>query len=206
MYTLNKEVWDRLYDMGWYPFIGIGGDRLKGLISRITEGRPTERAEQELIECFDEKIILGYMGKFRKYAFLTAHFPFLETGINRYLEGDYMSSINNIWPRIEGIWRYAFAGGRGHVSQTILLDNMRDVVANQYISPSVYFPDRFRDYLLRYYFKSFDLSSGVLDVSRHSIGHGVADAATYNKKNALVGILIVDQLTYYLRLRHIATP
>jgi hypothetical protein len=206
IYALNKDVLDKLYDTGWFPFISLPVDMLEPLILRIAEGRSTARTESNLIEHYNTSELTKLTEKFRKQTFLEHHILVLEKGIENYLQGDYISSINNIWPRIEGILRFAYTGNKKRPYQDDLLENLRDLVANRSVSPSVFFPDRFRDYLLRYYFKNFDVPKGILDVSRHSIGHGVSDTTTYDRKRALLGILMIDQLTYYLRLRQTPPP
>jgi hypothetical protein len=140
------------------------------------------------------------MERFKKQSVLEPHIKFFVRGIEHYIAKDYISSISVVWSRIEGILRYAFSGPK-KPSQKSLTENIVDIVANQSILPEIFFPYRFRDYLLAYYFRDFDLAKQELQVSRHSVGHGVADPATYDQKRALIGILIVDQLVYYLQPR-----
>ena len=55
----------------------------------------------------------------------------------------------------------------------------------------------FRKYMEQAYFASFE--PGVTPVlSRNSVGHGVASAADFNEKGACLGLLILDQLFYFL--------
>ncbi len=201
IYSVPKDTWEKVYGLGWFPFISITGKLFEGLVSRVVENRPTEARQEKLIEYFNEEKILGLLKRFKKQDFLEPHIAFLECGIQRYLDGDYISSINNIWPRVEGILRYAFATGSGHAGLNTLLEKMEDVVANQSISPSIFFPQQFREFLLKYYFKKFDIAAGTLDISRHSIGHGVSGSHNYDRKHALIGILMIDQLVYYLQLK-----
>jgi hypothetical protein len=205
IHSFQKEVWENLYSCGWFPFLAIPVELLKVLMYRVSEGRALTAAEKAIFDYFDRSRILGLLEKFRKQSCLVPHFEFLEAGINRYIEGDYISCISTVWPRIEGILRYAFDASSGHTRQGVLVDRMKDVIANQHISPKVYFPERFRDYLLAFYFKDFDLPNGKVGLSRNSDAHGVSDPKTYHSKNALLGILMVDQLTYYLQLRKSST-
>lgn len=202
IHSIKKETWDKVSAEGWFPFVSLlGYEEFKGLVDRISEGKPLDKREEIIINLFSPEKLLAIQDEFRQSEVLKPHIPFLQTGIERYLVGDYISAISNIWPRIEGILIDAYTGGKKRLSQTILADNIKDVVANQSISPHVFFPERFREYLLSFYFRDFDLQAGQPGVSRHSIGHGVSSSETYTQKYALLGILIVDQLSYYLTIR-----
>ena len=63
---------------------------------------------------------------------------------------------------------------------------------------SLLLPQRFKDYLKDVYFANFDLTKENVPLSRHSVGHGVAKASDVNLKSAVLGILIVHQLFYFL--------
>ena len=56
----------------------------------------------------------------------------------------------------------------------------------------------FFKYLGDVVFKSFNLDTGEINVSRHSVSHGVAKAEDYNQMKALQGILVLDQMSFYL--------
>lgn len=199
LYSIKKEIWDEIYSLGWFPFISIIGGRFEKFVSGFTPKGFIKTFEDEIINYVNKDKLTELLEKWRKQNFLATHITVLEKGIERYFAKDYISSINNTWPRIEGILRYAYTKGNEKVGQSILLENMEDIVANKSISPSLFFPNEFRNYLLKFYFKDFSIKDEVLDVSRHSIGHGVSDVTKYDQKHALLGILIVDQLSYYLK-------
>ena len=56
----------------------------------------------------------------------------------------------------------------------------------------------FTNYLKNFLFKNFDLESGKIDLSRHSLAHGVAKEEDYTRVRALQMILILDQIYFYL--------
>ena len=60
-------------------------------------------------------------------------------------------------------------------------------------------PHRFDTYLREVYFANFDPSAQDIGVSRHAVGHGVASTSEFNRKSAVIGILIVHQLSYFLK-------
>ena len=47
-------------------------------------------------------------------------------------------------------------------------------------------------------FENFDLTTGNVDLSRHTLSHGYANANDFNKAKALQAILILDQIYFYL--------
>lgn len=67
-------------------------------------------------------------------------------------------------------------------------------------------PHRFQDYLRDVYFADFSpASNDEADVSRNSVAHGTASASKFNRKSAVIGILIAHQLFYFLENRTIGT-
>jgi len=63
---------------------------------------------------------------------------------------------------------------------------------------SLGFSDVFYRYLNEVVFRDFDLTTGQIDLSRHSALHGVADQTKYTKNKAIQAILILDQMYFYL--------
>ena len=59
-------------------------------------------------------------------------------------------------------------------------------------------PRKFSAYLRDVYFAGFNPGDQDIDVSRHSVAHGVASTSVFNRKSALVGILVAHQLFYCL--------
>ena len=44
----------------------------------------------------------------------------------------------------------------------------------------------------------FDIATGQVDLSRHSVSHGVADRTKYTRSKAIQAILILDQMYFYM--------
>ena len=57
----------------------------------------------------------------------------------------------------------------------------------------------FEEYLREVYFAGFDPDASHIEASRNSVGHGVANTSEFNLKNATISILIIHQLSYFLR-------
>ncbi len=63
--------------------------------------------------------------------------------------------------------------------------------------PSAFLPEAFREYLRVFLYAGFDLETGQVDFSRHSIAHGVTPAGQFDRVHAFQLLLIVDQLAFY---------
>lgn len=202
IYQYDQSTWDVLFKLGWFPFIsilGIGDQLLKHLLGRLKDKKSVELVENRLIALFDSDLLEQIMNRVKNNNKMMQHQTIINTGIERYIANDYISCINNIYPRIEGILRYIYFDlKKEKPNQRRIVDNIYDVITNDTLSPGVFFPEMFKKYLLEVYFKNFNLQTGDLEISRHSIGHGVSESNQYTKKNALLGILMIDQLAFYL--------
>ena len=58
-----------------------------------------------------------------------------------------------------------------------------------------------RELLDTFLFRGFDLEHGTVDLSRHSVAHGVAAADQYTRIRALQVILSLDQMHHYIMNR-----
>ena len=192
-----------LFDLGWFPFIGIVGEiqsRFNRLVMRLREGKSIELAEDDLISAFSDTALEAIKKRVGNNPYMNQHSSIIETGIGRYQHQDYISCISNIWPRIEGILQYSYRmKSKTRTKTEHLLTNMeKHMATNRTSYPSIFFPAYFRKYLKSFYFRNFNLSKEDLELSRHTVGHGVAKQEDFDRKRALIGLLIVDQLGHYL--------
>ena len=63
---------------------------------------------------------------------------------------------------------------------------------------SLLFPKTLLKYLNDVVYANFNLESGEVDLSRHSLSHGVAKPEDYTKYKALQVILLLDQIYFYI--------
>lgn len=68
-------------------------------------------------------------------------------------------------------------------------------------SGSLAFPDLFYQYLESFLFRGFDLKDSIVELSRHSVAHGVAAPNEYTRTRALQLILALDQIHHYIMSR-----
>jgi hypothetical protein len=202
IYSIDDKIWAKAFDYGWFPFISLLGDaepQLKYLLQRIVENKPINGAENDLVEFFTAARLKEILLRIQDNPDMNPHLQTIERSIERYLAQDYISATNNVWPRVEGVLRYIYKATNSNKPKIgELLTEVEDFVLNKTESPTIFLPEKFSTYLRVFFFEDFDLASGKLSISRHSISHGVADESVYDRKVALLGLLMIDQLSFYL--------
>jgi len=198
LFQLDNSVLEDMYERGWFPFVRILGNKFESLYNAFKNKFSLEPVEAAIITDFGEDKLQEMLSSWLTKNIFQDHRLLLERGIERYIAGDHVSAISNLYPRIEGILRYVYLGEVNQPKSNALVDNLWEKVSTKCLDTSLFLPDRFREYLKRFYFAYFDVKTGKLDISRHSIGHGVARQEAFNQVKALQGVLILDQLFYYL--------
>ena len=193
----DLEVIEKGYELGWFPFISIIGDRYENILNRLSENKDIEDTEKRIIDSVKENELDNMLKRWENSNLLNEHIEILEKGIERYKNDDFIASISCVWTRIEGVLR-SFYESEEYPTQQKLSENIEALIEN--IAPSTYLPSQFKDYLKSYYFNNFNVEKGELQLSRNSISHGVAQIKDFDKKRALTGLLIIDQLVYYHKL------
>jgi len=197
LYSVPSNAWPQIFATGWFPFVHLVGGPFEELLGFL-ERDIVPAWEEKILARFDAAALHGMSREWSTVESLKEHLPFLEAGIERYLADDYLSSISNIWPRIEGILRFVYSGPASRPGQARLLENS-ETLEKKVLLPHTFLPALFADYLLKFYYRDFTLvGQEGTDLTRHSLAHGVAAAKDYDRKKALVGMLIVHQLYYYL--------
>lgn len=197
VFRLTETDFKKLFDIGWFPFVGILGALFEGLSNTITDDVDPTKAIERVCDAFDGDALDEMLKRFERYAFLEEHIPFLETGIERLKAGDYLSSVHVVWPRIEGLMRKLLGYSNERPSQRKLAETIRDHVVTNKPFSQLYLPVRFCEYLLTAYFKDFVPTDAEVEISRHSLAHGTASNTDFSKQKALIGLLIVEQIAYY---------
>ena len=127
---------------------------------------------------------------------LKEHWTFIETGAERYLADDFISAIQVLYPRIEGIMRKLHLLRRP--SERTQQRTMVEALVADKSDYSLLLPHRFREYLLGFYFRAFDQATGDTPLSRHTVAHGASLPEDYDLVKASLGFMICDQMFYYL--------
>ena len=128
-----------------------------------------------------------------------SHLALIERAIMRYQEKDYISATAILYPRIEGIMRshHLESNTSRRATQQNLTASVIEASGRNTDDFSLLLPLRFRRYLEEVYFANFNPQEPAT-LSRNSVAHGVANPEDYSLKGATIGLLILDQMFYYL--------
>jgi hypothetical protein len=195
MYSITDARWGRLFEWGWFPFVGLKHADRKKLLSWASCDRDPKPVLEEISRNFATDLD-ARLESWKRYDLLNRQMDFLNAAKDRYKAGDPLSCISLLYPRIEGVMRLLFEeeNPRGNPTQGTIMSNL---VENQH-AHSVLLPNRFEEYLKKVYFRGFDVAAGEVPLSRHSHGHGVSAASDYDLVRAAVGFMVLDQLFHYL--------
>lgn len=199
-FSISDAEWDALFSKKWFPFVGLSNEKIGALISHIRSGWDLDENLDDIVS--ETKIRVPQMlESWHKHPSFKPHFKLLELAVERFQNDDPVSCTALLFPRIEGILRTHHS-----IFNTQLpprSEDMTDLAVATKIENDkcLLLPRRFDAYLRDVYFASFDPSSKNIEVSRHSIAHGVADPSKFDYKSALIGILTAHQLFYFLEKR-----
>ncbi|MYE05317.1 MAG: hypothetical protein F4Y00_10145 [Bacteroidetes bacterium SB0662_bin_6] len=194
---------ERLIDRGWFPFIQFSTDEFRQLRHGISEPSELNAVEAHIVQAFSaDRIDEISEGWWNNPAFRDKK-EIIAAGLNAYKEGSAEQAINcikNLVSEAEGIIRLHFhqnMGRRPTTRELMVYVSERGRKAFP-SSGSLAFPDLFFEYLENYLFRGFDLTAGSVEISRHSVAHGVAAPNHYTRTGALQVILALDQIHHYI--------
>lgn len=198
LFKINDADWRFMFADRWFPFVTLKVDTRQQLVERARARLPLDDllpaiAGEVKANCENLK------ARIKAHSVFSAHSSLLEHAVDKYAEGDYISSTAIIYPRIEGIMRSLHKLSGPAAKKVTQSDLAAAAVQSRNIDKSGFLllPERFRTYLDEVYFANFDPNSTAV-LSRNSVGHGVAEQADYDLKAATIGLLIIDQISYFL--------
>ena len=197
-FSISDSEWDRLLKAKWFLFIGLTDQTIKNLVSHAQAGwDPDEKLDDIVSEVKNRSTQM--LNSWREHPSLVEHIGILERAVEHFQNDDPMSCTGLLFPRIEGILRthHNRLGATNRPSSQNLSESAIAAAMNKEIC--LLLPHRFRIYLRDVYFANFDPSAQKIGVSRHSVAHGVASESEFNRKSAVISILIVHQLFYFLK-------
>lgn len=197
-FSISDAEWSTLFTKKWFPFVGLRNETIETLINHVRSDRNPDEMTNNIVSEINENV-QQMLDSWRTHSSLAQHLPILEHAIDRFQNDDHVSCTGLLFPRIEGILRthHSISGSEDHPSSNNLSKSA--LAAKMQNEDSLLLPHRFREYLDNVYFKHFDPDAPDIDVSRHSIAHGVASASNFNSKSAAISILIIHQLFYFLQ-------
>ena len=199
-----QENFDRLLDIGWFPFAQILGDEFESLKFGIDEPQDLKAIENRIAESFTKERIMSFTKYWWKNDIFREKKDLITAGISAYLSGEDDGAINcitNLTSQIEGIVRLDYHRKMGKAPTTDEWKEYLRVRASESFSDpwSLGFPGPFLGYIEKGFFKRFDIEKGDVKLSRHSVAHGVANRAGFTRVHALQLILTMDQIHYFLQ-------
>lgn len=198
-FKIPQNAWDVMFAQRWFPFIYLDDKVIKKMITHATQGWDLD----DLLPDIKENILkfLEEAKPFDKSSlYFGEHTSLIEHAIDRYKQGDYISCVSILYPRIEGVMRSFYKSG-GYVdkpSASALTKAVIEHNSSERIPQSLLLPEKFHNYLRDIYFSSFAPGS-MPNVGRHSVAHGEARADDFSLKSSSIAILVLYQLSLFLK-------
>lgn len=199
-FSISDSEWDSLFAAKWFPFVGLRNETINAMLNHVRSDWDPDEKLDDIISEIKERIP-QMLDSWRNHSSFFPHIEILERAVERFQHGDSISCTGLLFPRIEGILRTHHTSLGTQVSPSTSNLTKSAVAAKIQNERSLLLPHRFAKYLREVYFADFKPNAQNIDVSRHSVGHGVAVASKFNRKSAAIGILTVHQLSYFLENR-----
>lgn len=198
LFKIDDDDWQYMFASQWFPFITLTVKTRQQLVEQVKARLPLDDLLPTIageVKAHSENL----RTRIKSHSVFAPHSTLLEHALTKYMEGDYISSTAIIYPRIEGIMRslHRISGLQTRATQSALADVIVQARNNVDKSGFLLLPEKFRSYLEDVYFATFDPNAPAV-LSRNSVGHGVAEQMDYNQKAATIGLLIIDQISYFL--------
>ncbi len=197
-YHRFPELKLKIYETGWFPFNKIRGNRFNAISNEIQKDHSIVWLEKSIVDSFSNEEIRGMKDSWMNNRVFSSHKSLFDEGIEAYLAGKYICAIHILYPRIEGIMRFAYRGNKKFPNSDDILKELINRTKEKNVWLSFQFPDDFKDYIKFSYFKGFDIQENRLNLSRHSLGHGTTNEDEFTRIRAFQAILILDQISWYI--------
>jgi hypothetical protein len=197
-FRTSDNQWAELFRQHWFPFRFLPEKTLKAMLGHAENG-------WNIDELLDDSVLTAIEAAADPGAALLSGRPFLEHraliahAFERFRARDYKSAVAILVPRIEGVLRAIHAElGAERATSSALAASSTATYQKSRGDATLLMPDKFREYLQIVYFRSWKPGEGPSHVSRHTVSHGVAPEAMFNKKAAAVAVLTVLQIALYI--------
>lgn len=199
IFRLTDSQWDILIRGGWFPFISLPRSLLKTLVGRA-RGSGVLDIMTPLISGAVRVRLPRMLDRWSKRSEFDPHIVLIRKAADRFRERDFISAVAVLIPRIEGLLRstHASLASAEQPNSDRLADFLMRAGADSFHPYSWLLPGRFEQYLKDWYFAGFKPGQAA-PMSRHSVGHGVADVTDFDEKRASLSFLILDQIYYLIR-------
>lgn len=198
----DETLFSQLAGAGWFPFAEILGTEFRNLMDHCIAGFDLSDAEAELLAKFDDARIDRMFKRWLARQHFAVKEPILASAIRAFKAKDPVATLKIVLTEIEGVLVEAYRARHGKVGKRHeLLQFATDTAeAKAGGTDTLMFPAAFGRYLRDYAFANFDPDKPRADSagSRHAVGHGAASAESYTQVRALMALLTLDQLAFYL--------
>jgi len=199
----NEQLFEPMFADGWFPFIQLLGGDFEELAKCCKRKANLSSDLPVFLKRFDRNRIYSFADRWWKNPLFKSKQKILEAGIEAYLletEAGYINCVKTLYSEIEGIVRISYVREKGKdPTFKELMEYVEKKAEGKFgARGSLGLSDVFFRYLKEVVFKDFDLKTGKVDLSRHTVSHGVADEKEYTKVKALQAILVIDQMYFYL--------
>ena len=194
---------ERLIERGWFPFIQLSPEEFRQLKHGIESPSEMDVIEESIVRAFTADRIDEIASHWWTDPVFSQKRKIILAGLRAYNDGNDDQTINcikNLFSEVEGILRLHYDREFGTPPTTADLKDYLKARAVQAFphAASLAFPDLFFKYLNDFVFRSFDLQDAPVQLSRHSVAHGVAAREKYTRTHALQLILSLDQICFYV--------
>ena len=197
-FNISEAEWRALFREQWFLFNGLPHTLIDNMIRQVQANWSVDDLLEEITVEVKQQVS-GMLVSWRGHDAFEPHLEIVETAVNHFLSGDYVSCTSLLYLRIEGILRTYHRSRHSMQEQTSPKRLASSAVAGKRDDPdlqSLVLPERFEEYLNDVYFRNFKPGSADVPVSRHSVSHGEVPVEKLNLKSSVVSILIIHQLFY----------
>ncbi|MDT8338291.1 MAG: hypothetical protein RQ763_03730 [Sulfurimonas sp.] len=196
LHKISDAEWEKLFEKKWFPFIGLKKKTITSLLNYIKANWDCDELLSDIAIDIEE-VLPEFIEKWSSSHIFAEHIGLLKHAFERFKEKDYISSTSILFPRIEGVLR--------SINQSIdCAQNTQKKLAQAPMQMSQIHKDRysrilpakFSDYLSKIYFADFAPGKPA-DISRNSVGHGVANSSDFSLKSSIIGFLVLEQIFYH---------
>lgn len=110
IHKLYPAIKEALIGNGWFPFIRILGKNFDSLCQAIKHDFPLSDVSLDVVNSYSEQSLNDMFNAWMTKEPFKNHEAIIRKGIDEFLEGDYISSIHILYPRIEGLMRHIYLG------------------------------------------------------------------------------------------------
>ncbi|SMH30227.1 hypothetical protein [Mesorhizobium australicum] len=196
----DQNVFGRLVEAGWFPFVEILGAEFRQLASHCEAGFELDEIEAKLLTTFDVPRIESMFARWMAKPHFAGKELLLRSALKNFASGDSVAVLKIVLTEIEGILRDAYrkVHGKGAKLNKLLEFAVLSAEKKAGQPDTLLFPAAFAHYLKSHTFADFDPGTRTGKASsRHAVGHGEADAESYTQVRALQALLTLDQLAFY---------